>query len=316
MWLKNIKITPQKVKMSKNLNTFIVLLTVSIFITACHSLKPQPVKPPKTETPKVETPKPKPSPTASFHEKYADILQKYVDDQGMVDYKNLKRKRFEMMKLLFEFDNLNPNEYNTWPQEEKIAFWINLYNVQMLNIIVNNYPIESSRIHRLFWPPDSIRHIKGIWTKYKFIIMDEEFTLGEIEKRFLRKQFDEPRIFIALSQASLSSPPLRNEPYYGQNLDQQLNEQMKKFLANPLAFQINREEKTVHLSVIFQPTWFGNEFVGKFGTDKKFKDHPPAVRAVLNFITNYVTEQDVHFLEVENYSVKFLKYDWTLNDSS
>jgi hypothetical protein len=312
---EKIKITPQKLKMSKNLNTFIALLTVSIFITACHSLKPQPVKPPKAETPKVETPKPKPSPTASFYKKYADILQKYVDDQGLVDYTSLKRKRFELMKLLFEFDNFSPNKYNTWSQEEKIALWINLYNIQMLNIIVNNYPIESSRIHRLLWSPNSIRHIKGIWTKYKFIVMDEEFTLDEIEKRFLRKQFNEPRIFLALSQASLSSPPLRNEPYYGQKLDQQLNEQTKKFLANPLAFQINREEKTVHLSAILQPTWFGNEFVSKFGTDKKFKDHPPAVRAVLNFITNYVTEQDIHFLEVENYAVKFLKYDWTLNDS-
>ena len=60
----------------------------------------------------------------------------------------------------------------------------------------------------------------------------------------------------------------------------------------------------------------GNEFIDKFGTDKKFKDQQPATRAVLNFITNYISERDVSFLEVDNYSVKYMKYDWILNDTS
>jgi len=302
--------------MTKRLVVFTTSLIALIFITGCPPVKPEPVEPPKVEPPKVEPPKPKPLPTVSFLDRCADILENYVDDEGMVDYKTLKRKRFELKKPLDEFDNLDPNEYNTWPEEDKIAFWLNAYNIQMLKIIVDNYPIESSRIHRLFWPPNSIRHIKGIWTKYKFIVMDEEFTLSEIEKRFFRQQFDEPRTFFALSQASLSGPPLRNEPYYGRKLYQQLDDQAKKFLSDPKGFRIDRKEKTVYLSAILQPTWFGKEFISKYGTEKKFKDQPPAVRAVLNFITNYITEHDISFLEVENYSIKYIKYDWTLNDGS
>ena len=298
---------------------FIILLTVLFLITGCPKPAPEPVEPPEIEPPKIEPPKVEPpiletQPTVSFHDNCADILRNYVNKEGLVDYKTLKRKRFELKKLLDEFDSLNPDIYNSWPQEDKIAFWLNAYNIQMLKIIVENYPIESSRIYRLFWPPNSIRHIKGIWNKFKFMVMDEEFTLAELEKRLFRQEFDEPRIFFALSQASLSSPTLRNEPYYGHKLHEQLDDQAKRFLSRPQGFRIDRNNRTVYLSAILQPTWFGREFISKYGTDKKFKDQQPNVRAVLNFITNYIPEQDISFLEVENYTIKYIKYDWILND--
>ena len=292
--------------MTKQLAVFITLLTVLIFITGCPKVPPEPVKPQKA----------KPRPIVSFHNKCAGILENYVDDNGMVDYKTLKRRKPELNQLLDEFAKLDPDEYNSWPREDKIAFWLNAHNIKMLKIIVDNYPIQSQRILRVFWGPDSIRHIKGIWDKYKFIVMDEEFTLKEIERRFFRREFDEPRVFFAISHASLSSPLLRNEPYYGCRLYKQLDDQAKKFLSSPLAFRIDREKQTVYLSAMFQSSWYGKEFISKYGTDKKFKDQQLPVRAVLNLATNYISQQDVAFLEVENYSVKYMNYNWTLNDGS
>jgi hypothetical protein len=280
-----------------HLLVFITLPTVLVFITGCPKVSP-------VEHPRV-----------SFHDKCTGILKKYVNDKGMVDYKMLKRKKPKLNRLLNEFARLDPNEYNAWSKEDKIAFWLNAYNIKMLKIIVDNYPIQSQRILRILWGPDSIRHIKGIWDKYKFIVMDEEFTLKEVEQRFFRKEFDEPRVFFAISYASLSSPPLRNEPYYGYRLYEQLDDQAKKFLSSPLAFRINREKQIVHLSAIFHPTWYGKEFINKYGTDKKFKDQPPSVRAVLNLAANYISKQDLFFLEIENYSVQYITYNWTLNDS-
>jgi len=273
--------------------------------------EPNEVKPSPAEPNQV-----KPQPTVSFHDKCADILKNYVSDKGMVNYKSLRHKRLELKNLLDEFANLDPNEYNRWPKEDKIAFWINAYNIQMLKVIIDNYPIQGSRFLNPFYGPKSIRHIKGIWTDYKFIVMDEEFTLVKVDRRFFTKEFDEPRVFFAISLASLSSPPLRNEPYYGHKLHQQLEDQTKKFLSNPLFFKIDRENKRVYLSAILQPSWRGKEFISKFGTDKKFKDQEPETRAVLNFISKYLPRQDVDFLEVENYSVKYIRYDWTLNDGS
>ncbi len=297
---------------------FITSLSVLIFTTGCQQSPPGPVKPstaePNTPAPDiVQAPK-----KVSFHNICADILKDYVDDNGMVNYNMLRRKRYELITVLEKFDKLTPAEYNSWAKEDKIAFWINAYNMQMLDIIVKNYPIKPSRIFSLFWGPRSIRHIEGdingIWNKYKFIIMDEEFTLGEIEKRLFRKEFNEPRVLFALSRASLSGPPLRSEPYYGHKLNEQLDDQTRKFLANPRGFRIDRDAGVVYLSALLQPTWFGSEFIGKYATDKKFKGKEPTTRAVLNFITNYVSAQDVSFLEVENYSVRYIAYNWTLNE--
>ncbi len=278
--------------------------------------EPPETKPPKAEPPKPKPPRPKPPTKVAFHDKCAPILKAFVNDKGMVDYRKLKLKRLELTQLLDEFAKLDQNEYNSWTKEDKIAFWINAYNIKLLKIIVDNYPIKPSRIRLFYWPFTSIRHLGNIWKEYKFIVMDEQFTLLEVEQWFFRKQSDEPRVFFAISGACLSSPPLRNEPYYGHKLYKQLDDQAKKFLAGPRAFKIDRDKQTVYLSAILQPTWYGKEFISKYGTDKKFKDQQLATRAVLNLLTNYISRRDVSFLEIKNYSVKYIKYDWRLNDSS
>jgi hypothetical protein len=145
--------------------------------------------------------------------------------------------------------------------------------------------------------------------------MDEQFTLSEIEDRFLRKEFDEPRAFLALTQACLSGPPLRKEPYHGYKLDEQLDDQARRFLERPVAFQIHRDREAVLLSGLFDPTWHAKDFIPKYGTEKKFKKEKPVIRAVLNFITNYVSTSDAKFLETGYYNVGYITFDWRLDDS-
>ena len=254
---------------------------------------------------------------SSFHAGYAAILKEFVDEKGMVDYKGLRRKRLDLRALLNQFDTLGPDEYKSWPRQDKMAFWINVYNLQKLKVVTDNYPIEpASRILTIYWGPGSLRHIEQNIARHKFLVMDEEFTFAAVEKRFFRGEFDDPRVFFALSSACLSSPPLRSEPYDGRRLDEQLDEQVRKFLAGPLALRIDRDQRKVYLSALFQSSSYGKEFAEKFAIERKFKDHPPATRAVLNFISSYVSKQDVSFLEVGNYTIEYMMYDWTINDGS
>jgi hypothetical protein len=206
--------------------------------------------------------------------------------------------------------------YQRWPRDEKLAFWINAYNAKMLDIITRNYPIQSSWWLRLTWPPDDIRHIRGIWTDFKLLMMDEEFTLSEVERRLFQKTFEDPRICLALTYASRSSPSLRRQPYQGPGLDRQLDEQVRQFLTSPQGLQIDRRGMVVRLSALFKPTWRGAEFVARYGTDKKFKTCDAETRAVLNFITGYLSREDVYFLEVENYAIEYMNFNWRLNDTS
>jgi len=258
-------------------------------------------------------------PPADFHEKCAPILTTYVDVAGFVDYQNLKRKRIELRDLLQEFRGLGRDEYESWPKEDKIAFWINAYNTQLLNIIIENYPIESDALTRFFlWHPESVRYIDrkvGGIEKQKFIIMNEEFTLERIERRFLHERFNEPKAFFALFHGGRSGPPLLNKPYYGKTLYQQLENQIKRTLSSSSSFSINTDKNVIYLHPILHPTsWYGRYFLDKYKTDKWFKDQTAEVGAVLNFLTGYLTEQQVNYLKLQNYTVKFSTYDWILND--
>lgn len=254
--------------------------------------------------------------TTAFYKEYANILQTYVRKDGGVDYGSLRRRRLEFKPLLMELDELDPNVYQGWSQDEKLAFWINAYNLKMLEIITRNYPIESSWWLRLTWPPSDIRHIKGIWTDYKFIVMDEEFTLAEVERRFFHKTFQDPRVYLAITYASRSSPPLRREVYRGENLNEQLDRQVKRFLASGQGLRIDRRNRVVRLSALFKPAWRGKAFVSRYGTDKKFKERDAETRAALSFITGYLSRDDAYFLEVENYALEYINFDWRLNDRS
>jgi len=258
--------------------------------------------------------KPEYEPAADFHDKCASILKTYVNENGLVDYKTLSRKRIELLSVLDEFKKLDRARYERWSPQDKTAFWINAYNLHLMRIILENYPIQSPRVLRLIWPPNSIRHIKGIWDEYKLIIMDEEFTLKEIDTKFLREQAGDPHVFFAVSYACMSSAPLRNEPYRGEKLPEQLDNQMRRFLAAGQCLKIDRDARKVYMSAMLKSSWYGDEFVKKFGTDKKFKEQEPAVRAVLNFLLNYIPAPDATYLETGNYTVDYLSFDWTLNE--
>jgi hypothetical protein len=253
-----------------------------------------------------------------FNRQCEYIFANFVDKDGFVNYKSLKFKRVYMKALLIEMEQTDRDEYKSWTKDEQMAFWINAYNIQKLWLIINNFPVESTRWSR-FWDwlsPHDIRHIDktvGGIPIQKFIIMDEEFTFRAIEER-LRTDFDEPRVFFALSWASRGGPPLRPEPYYGYRLDDQLDEQVRKYLSSPRAFRIDRDKKRVEVSCLFGPDLYGKLFTQKYGTDLKFKDHPPDMRAVLNFICGYISPAEKSFLETESYSVEDITYDWTIND--
>lgn len=298
--------------MARGLVIFIASLVASVVVCGRSVVKADLAVPNRTEPND-----PNRALVAPFQKKYAKILNTYVNEIGMVDYTALRRKRLDLRAVLREFDTLDPNEYKSWSKEDKIAFWINVYNLNKLRVVTDNYPIRpSSRILSIYWGPCSIRHVEQEITRYKFLVMDEEFTFARVDRRFFRGEFDDPRVFFALSSACLSSPPLRNEPYCGFKMDRQLDDQARKFLAGPLAFKIDREKRKVYLSALFQMSSYGGEFTEKYAIDRKFKDHPPETRAILNFICHYVSPQDVSFLELGSYTIEYMRYDWTINDGS
>ncbi len=246
------------------------------------------------------------------YDDYADALKAYVNDNGMVNYAQLKSHSEKLDSFLSSLAALDRNVYDGWQNPAKIAFWLNAYNACTLKAIIDHYPIQSSFFASLRYPKNSIRQISGVWDKLQFTVMGQPMMLDGIEHGTLRKEFHEPRIHMALVCAAMGCPPLRNEPYTGDRLSAQLDDQARRFLSNPAKFRIDAQGGTVYLSSIFK--WFGEDFVTKYGVDQGYGNHSAVERAVLHFISGYLGKEDADRLSAGDYSISYLDYDWSLNE--
>jgi hypothetical protein len=248
----------------------------------------------------------------AFYKKCDHIFATYVDKQGLVNYKTLRRKRRELLDVMKDFDDLHPAIYMSWSNNEKIAFWINAYNIFTLKLIVDNYPIKARSYLLMFYPKNSVMHIPGAWNKKIFNVMGIEYTLQEIEQEMLLQKFNDPRIGFALSLASMSSPPLLNKCYYPNTLGKQLDEQMTRYMANPKGLQINNENQVIKLSDIFKR--YKEPIIKRHDSIKKFRKYPPHIKACLNFIIGHVSADVAQAINTQNYTISFQQYDWGLNE--
>lgn len=233
------------------------------------------------------------------YEDYAQVLKTYVNDAGLVDYQGLQANREQLDKFNQSLAAVSPETYGAWNEPEQIAFWMNAYNSLTLQSIIDRDPL-----------PESIKDISGVWNRRKFSIAGESKTLNNIEHDTLRQDFDEPRLHVALVCAAISCPPLRNEPYLPEKLDAQLDDQVEKFIASPHGFNLDRQENRVALSSIFK--WYGKDWVDTYGVKDKFAGNSKQ-RAVINFLSQYLSSEERQYLETESYKVNHLDYDWSLN---
>ncbi len=249
---------------------------------------------------------------AFSYEPYARLLLDFVDARGWVDYAGLQASPQDLEAFVESLAELDPKLYESWDDPEKIAFWINAYNALTLKAIVDHYPIRASWLRSLVYPRNSIRQIPGVWTDLRWIVMGRAVTLDGIEHEILRRQFAEPRIHMALVCAAKGCPPLRWEPYRGERLDAQLEDQTVRFLRDPNKLRLDPEGGRVSLSSIFE--WFGQDFVAHYGTDDAFQGRPPEERAVLRFVADRLEGEAREFLLAGRYEVHYLDYDWSLNE--
>ena len=245
---------------------------------------------------------------------YTAVLKGYVTSEGLVHYQQLKSNRETLDRFVAALRNLGRQEFESWNEEEQLAFWINAYNALTLTAIINHYPIQPVLPESSLIPPNSIRQIPGVWDQLQFTVMGIAMTLDQIEHHILRKQFDEPRIHLALVCAAQSCPPLRDEPFVGSRLDNQLQDQTQRFLSRPAMFRIDRDRRRVLLSSIF--LWYGEDFVSTYDAGEEFQGHNKVERAVLNFVARYLDAESRDYLIKGRYRIEYLDYDWSLNEKT
>jgi hypothetical protein len=240
------------------------------------------------------------------------IFSTYVTDKGRVQYAALRRNRADLLPVMRLMREIDPLHLMALSIEGKTAFWINVYNLCILQLIVDNYPIQP-KWYMIRYPNDSIMQISNPWTKNYFWVQGLQYNLEEIEQEFLLNRTKDPRICFALSNASLGGGRQRREAYRAEKLNQQLDEQVRLYLESPVGYQLDQPNKTISLSVLFQ-TKRATFLASEYAAVKKFRDYPELQRTWLNFLANYIPPKDIEFIENNPCTFKMISYDWHLDE--
>ena len=255
-----------------------------------------------------------PAPFDQNHSLFNQLLNENVHDAS-VDYTGfINSEKFD--NYLQSLNNIPGDEFETWTEKQKLAFWINAYNAFTVKAIIDHYPIERSFtfIGIFYAPKNSILQIPGVWKKLKFGAVGREVTLDHIEHGILRKEFNEPRIHSAINCASISCPDLRNEAYTAEKLEFQLSDASVKFVNNPAkGVSIDREKGKVKVSKIFK--WFGDDFYKDYNREN-FMLMSSKKNGTLGFIADYIAEEEKDFILNGDYKLSYLSYDWGLNEKT
>lgn len=227
---------------------------------------------------------------------YDNLLHKYIVN-GLVDYENLVKDK-NLEKYIDALSKFDPSTLTN--KNDKLAFWINAYNAYTLKIIVDNYPISS--INDLHSGGRIIAHIlkTTVWDKDFVIIDNKKITLNYIEHDIIRPKFKDPRIHFALVCGAMSCPPLRNEAYIGDKLDEQLNDQGKTFFADQSQNSFDGKNHIVYLSKILD--WYGDDFGDS--------DSQILLR-IKTFLPKKIAESVND--NIIKWKIDFKSYDWNLN---
>ncbi len=197
---------------------------------------------------------------------------------GKVNYDAIKKNSSSLNFLINEIAEINISKENATTQK---AFYINAYNIIMINAIVSRYPVKS--------PMD----ITGVFDKNKYPIAGTKLTLNDIENKMIRAKYNDARIHFVLVCGANGCPPITNFAYTPELLDKQLEQQTKLALNNPNFIKINDKNKTVEVSQIFE--WYKEDFSSKNSS-------------LIDFLNKYKTAKIA-----SNYKITYYNYDWSLN---
>ena len=227
------------------------------------------------------------------HTVWNELVKKYVDQDGMVDYRSWKAAATDIRSLDQYLSHLSDAAANvSASREAKLAFWINAYNAVTIRGILREYPTTSIRNHtaKFFG--------YNIWKDLKLYVGGSPYSLDDIEHEVLRKM-SEPRIHFAVVCASIGCPRLLSEAYVPGRIDEQLTSNAKDFFARSQNFVYEPGSGRIQLSSILK--WYGQDF----GSDQQ---------QILNAIAPWLpTSEAQAAAKSGSAKVSYLEYDWKLN---
>jgi Protein of unknown function, DUF547 len=235
---------------------------------------------------------------AQDHAAWTALLRRHVrllrgGQESQLDYTGLAKDRPALQAYLTGLSAVTPAQYRALPRAAQMAFLINAYNAFTAELILTRHP--------------QLRSIKELgtllqspWKRRWVPLLGDTLSLDDIEHERLRPVFQDARIHFAVNCASIGCPMLREEAYTASQLDAQLEQQTERFLRDRTRNRV--EGGQLRVSKIFD--WYGDDFRPRLAAWL-------APRAA--WLSDVASERAA--IATGTLPIRFLDYDWTLNDA-
>lgn len=196
------------------------------------------------------------------HSAFDEILKRYVDEEGLVDYTGIRENAHSALESYLE--RLGDVDLGGWPQKDRLAFWINAYNARVLLLLSEREDLKKvSDAFAIFEKP--------------FKVAGESLSANDIQLRILRRKKNpdtglgpieglsmervDPRIHFALVNGALGGARLRNAAYKPETIERTLQANAVAYINSSNNIDVNAG--TLKMSTLFK--WYAKDFQAEGG---------------------------------------------------
>jgi len=218
-------------------------------------------------------------------EAWASVLERYVDDQGRVDFQGVAADRGDLDTYVAWVARVSPaSNPELFPtQADRNAYYLNSYNaLAMYNVLDAGIPETLEGLRKV--PFFFFRQVQ---------IGGERMSLHAYEADVIRPTGEE-RAHFALNCMAAGCPQLPREPFTAAALDAELDREAREFFAEERNLSLDPGRRVVRISEILS-----------FYTQDFLQDAPSLVAYVNRYRPTPIPE---------GYEVEFIDYDWRINN--
>lgn len=219
------------------------------------------------------------------YEHWAQVLTRFVNERGEVDFRALARERGNLDAFLDYVARVSPRSTPEAfaSREAKLAYYINAYNaLAMFNVVDLDFPKSLSGLTKI-----------RFFVFKRFTVGGERMSLYALENDLIRPLGDE-RVHFALNCMAAGCPRLPRTAFRAETLDRKLDAEARRFFSEGRNLQMDPERKIVRVSHILE--LYTKDFLARM----------PTLIAYINLYASVQVPGD--------YQTEFIDYDWTVND--
>ncbi len=174
---------------------------------------------------------------------WATVLRENVKD-GLVDYGHLSGHREPLDGYLATVAAVGPKSTPALfkSRRDKLAYYINVYNAGVLAAVLYE------KVPPTMFRPGS----RGLEHGYQMLIDRAVWTLRDVREAARTESLGDARVEFCLCDGAEGSPPLRDQSYRPDTLEEQLREAAQAAMDNARIVQVDHENQRLNVALVIR----------------------------------------------------------------